>query len=177
LYKEIKYIVASSLAIFIKIKKGGYQLEKTEWLLYGLIHAFLNTDSSFSTFKEAGYPDFQVILLAVAVSSFGVILLYLGNGKGLFPFVSKILLPFLSRIFRKELDKSFEKFRTATSGIVKKFGYIGLIFLVSIPFAPSLKEAGLVSGQAFGLKYTLLVVLFFNALRITFWFCYMFDFL
>ena len=128
-------------------------MEELLWSLGGILHAVLHPDSSFVCFWQAGFAGWQIAVLAIFASSAGAVALYFFNRQGI-KFISKKFDP------GRHLKKS-------ASGTIRKFGYVGMILVLFIPYIPGLKEISLLTGQVIGLRYTLPVVLVCNALRMS----------
>ncbi len=133
---------------------------KMSWLrIVGNI--LLYTDTSFLTLKASGLTYLYSILVTISISSAVLFLGFIARR-----FISK--RPRIKRFFKKIFKKN-GIYRKIIHRIIKRFGYCGLIFLVSMPLAPG-KEALPAIGDAFGLKFALPVCLLMNALRIAVWF-------
>ncbi|MBI4708739.1 MAG: hypothetical protein HY764_00865 [Candidatus Portnoybacteria bacterium] len=128
-------------------------MEKILWFLGGFIHALFHPDSSFLTLGMAEASPVIVISAVILFSSLSILALYGLNKIGW-------------SLFSKKAENISSKACRLSSGIICRFGYTGLIILCLIPFLPLLKETALISGQILGLRYTLFVILFFNAIRL-----------
>lgn len=134
-------------------EKGVSKVKEILVFLGGLIHISLYADSSFWTFKMAGYSSSFAALLVILVSSFLILVFYWLNRKGI-AFSSRHSEHFVSGA------------KKVSRVVVGRFGYGGLAILCLIPYLPFLKEAALLTGQVLGLKYTFPVVLVFNGIRL-----------
>lgn len=129
-------------------------MEKVLWLLGGFLHTLFHPDSAFfGTLKSAGYTLLECTFFIVLFSSLGILGLFCLNWLG---------IHFSSRLSPKFVFKV----RRFCAKLVGRFGYFGIMGLCLIPWVPYLKEAALLAGQVLEFKYTLPIVLIFNALRV-----------
>jgi hypothetical protein len=156
--------------------------------IYVILHVLFHTDSSFITWKAAGFGNLFSLILTVFISSAMLIALSNGNKRGIkyfaqhsrrlgrIQFRMAIYLnsagkfiedKFGLKIFKNGTkDKVQKRINIISYGLVDRLGYLGLIILNLIPVIPFAKEAGLIGGQLLGLENVLPVALFFNGLRI-----------
>jgi len=122
------------------------------WSLGGMFHAYCHPDSSFFSLREAGLVFWQMVALAILFNSLGLLTIYVINHFGL-------------KIARSKFD-FFRKIKNCTSGFVIRFGYLGMIAVLFVPFIPGVRSASLVAGQTIGLRYALPLALTCSALRL-----------
>jgi succinate dehydrogenase/fumarate reductase cytochrome b subunit len=122
------------------------------WSLGGMFHAYCHPDSSFFSLREAGFNLWQMLFLAVFFNSLGLLTIYAANHFGL-------------KFARRKFD-FFKRIKDCTSGLIVKFGYLGMIAVLLVPVIPGVRSASLVAGQTIGLRYALPLALTCSALRL-----------
>lgn len=165
--------------------------------VYVIFHVLLHTDTAFLTLRAEGFGQASAVILCISLSSLTIIFLYYCNriGIGYFSgryksfqrvqFAAVLYLNSIGRFIQQKLghlgfnyfvngvngSQNFHKaFRIVSYGLVDRLGYLGVAILNSIPIIPGVVPASIAGGQLIGLRYTLAVSLFFNALRIIWWF-------
>jgi len=162
-----------------------------------IFHVLFHTDTAFLTLRAEGFSRTPSMIFSVLLSSLTIIFLYYCNRIGIgylseryksfqrVQFAAVLYLNSIGRFIQQKLGHlGFNFFangvngsqnlhntiRIVSYGLVDRLGYLGVAILNSIPIIPGVVPASIAGGQLIGLRYTLAVSLFFNALRIIWWF-------